>query len=270
MSASDEGAEEPTEPRYRDEQWLREQYWDEYKTTDEIGQECGVSPSTVRRWMIKHDIDRRDPSEARTQGDVDKLRDEGWLREQYCSKHRTAAEIGDECDLHSGTVLKWLDKHGIERRNLSESRTMGDIEKLQDEKWLRERYNEVGSTVEIAAECGVSQSSVVNYLERHGIEAEYGPESPLTGEDHPRWNGGSSHTNYGPSWDTQRQKALDRDGNQCLVCGRSDAVHVHHIRPFRTFGLENHEEANVLDNLVCLCPQHHVKWEGIPLRPQTD
>jgi 5-methylcytosine-specific restriction endonuclease McrA len=89
----------------------------------------------------------------------------------------------------------------------------------------------------------------------------------LSGEDHPNWKGGAERY-YGPSWQSQRQKALDRDGGECQVCGSGD-VHVHHIRPFRKFGVKNHAEANQLNNLICLCPRHHGQWEGIPLRPQT-
>ena len=90
-------------------------------------------------------------------------------------------------------------------------------------------------------------------------------------EDHPRWaddpHGVSS---YGVSWRRQRRKALERDGGECVICGADDLVDVHHIRPFRTYGIENHEQANQLDNLVCLCRSHHRRWEGIPLRPVVE
>jgi hypothetical protein len=88
------------------------------------------------------------------------------------------------------------------------------------------------------------------------------------GENHPNWKGGYEPY-YGPSWRTQRRKALERDGHQCVVCGAGGEIHVHHVRPFRVFGPENHEQANALDNLVCLCPKHHAKWEGVPLRPEV-
>ena len=74
---------------------------------------------------------------------------------------------------------------------------------------------------------------------------------------------------YGASWGEQRELALTRDSHECVICGPADLVDVHHIHPFREFGVENHEEANALDNLVCLCRQHHSEWEGIPLRPEV-
>lgn len=73
---------------------------------------------------------------------------------------------------------------------------------------------------------------------------------------------------YGTSWSRQRSHALQRDNHGCVICGSGGLVDVHHITPFRAFGVENHERANRLENLVCLCRKHHMKWEGIPLRPE--
>jgi len=90
----------------------------------------------------------------------------------------------------------------------------------------------------------------------------------LVGEDNPLWEGGPAPY-YGSDWQQQRERALQRDNRECVICGDNGNVHVHHIRPFRKFGAENHETANRLDNLVCLCADHHMKWEGIPLRPEV-
>jgi len=97
------------------------------------------------------------------------------------------------------------------------------------------------------------------------------------GEANPSWSGGHERY-YGSSWQRQRSEALDRDGHQCVVCGMTSSehiethdqgLHVHHITPFRKYGVENHERANRLENLVTLCQTHHVEWEGLNLRPQT-
>ncbi|HSH00950.1 MAG TPA: DEAD/DEAH box helicase [Anaerolineae bacterium] len=76
---------------------------------------------------------------------------------------------------------------------------------------------------------------------------------------------------YGPNWDEQREKALVRDGGVCRRCGadgREKVLHVHHVRPFRTFNYvagenETYKEANQLGNLVSLCPScHRMAEEG--------
>jgi DEAD/DEAH box helicase domain-containing protein len=75
---------------------------------------------------------------------------------------------------------------------------------------------------------------------------------------------------YGPSWNKARDAARARDGNRCRSCGapeREGRQHdVHHLRPFREFGYvrgvnDNDQVANVLDNLITLCPGCHHRAE---------
>lgn len=75
---------------------------------------------------------------------------------------------------------------------------------------------------------------------------------------------------YGPSWERQRQAARARDGYRCVICGRPEQPgrqhHVHHLRPFRSFGYvrgrnDHHVSANALDNLVTVCPACHAAIE---------
>lgn len=85
-----------------------------------------------------------------------------------------------------------------------------------------------------------------------------------SGENHPNWNPDYEWwPHYGGNWETQRRKALDRDG-RCQVCEIHNVAYralvgrnldVHHIVPFEEF--DNHEEANHLDNLMALCAGCH-------------
>lgn len=76
---------------------------------------------------------------------------------------------------------------------------------------------------------------------------------------------------YGPNWQAQRQLVLARDNQQCRTCQAAaqpgQPLHVHHIRPFREFGYlpgENdfYKQANVLENLITLCPRCHKQAEA--------
>jgi len=100
------------------------------------------------------------------------------------------------------------------------------------------------------------------------------------GKDHPNWKGGHSN-GYGANWSEQREKRLEKDGYECVVCGMSNGehreqhdagLHVHHIQRKESFrhddGTLDYERANRLENLVTLCFKCHGRWEGIPLRPQ--
>ncbi|MCA9949351.1 MAG: DEAD/DEAH box helicase [Anaerolineales bacterium] len=72
---------------------------------------------------------------------------------------------------------------------------------------------------------------------------------------------------YGPNWQTQRQRVLERDGQRCRTCGAEGLLHVHHIRPFREYNYirgqnENYLAANKIENLVTLCPGCHRRAES--------
>ncbi len=75
------------------------------------------------------------------------------------------------------------------------------------------------------------------------------------------WN--ADQNDYGPNWEQIRQRALRRDGSRCQVCGTTvpgESLHVHHIKPFRSF--PNRETANQLQNLISLCSACHRKAEA--------
>lgn len=87
----------------------------------------------------------------------------------------------------------------------------------------------------------------------------------LRGEKNKQWRGGPVDY-YGPNWVDQKRKARVRD-KVCQKCGYKPKRHerrldVHHIVPFRVFGVEGYLEANHLDNLICYCRPCHAKTES--------
>jgi 5-methylcytosine-specific restriction endonuclease McrA len=93
----------------------------------------------------------------------------------------------------------------------------------------------------------------------------------ISGEKHGCWRGG--HRKYrGPNWRPQRRRALARDNNKCVLCGKSadeneSELIVHHKIPFRFF--DGYKKANLLSNLMTLCSTCHAKqkshwWKKVP------
>lgn len=83
----------------------------------------------------------------------------------------------------------------------------------------------------------------------------------LVGKKNPHWKGGYEPY-YGPNWNEQRRRALERDDHICQKCGMTEdgngrSLSVHHIIPFREFGIERYEGANRLGNLASLCQHCH-------------
>ena len=71
--------------------------------------------------------------------------------------------------------------------------------------------------------------------------------------------GAARRPDYGPTWAAARAAARRRDGHRCQVCGATDDLHVHHIRPVRLFARP--ADAHRLDNLVTLCARCHRRAE---------
>lgn len=151
---------------------------------------------------------------------------------------------------------QWLSIHGV-----------GDANPVKGRKFGRPKYlpPPVYGTCTI---CGGEFLTKASHLSRRRTcsrrcAAELKARE-LSGENSPTWNGGYEPY-YGPSWRPARRAVLERD-TVCQACGMAQEengreLDVHHISPFRLFGVDRHSEANQLDNLVALCHDCHLKVE---------
>lgn len=57
-------------------------------------------------------------------------------------------------------------------------------------------------------------------------------------------------------WKENRKAALVRDNHQCVICGSTERLNVHHILPFSFW------KDNCLNNLITLCYWHHAAAHG--------
>lgn len=176
-----------------------------------------------------------------------------------------------------------MERHGIETNyseSISRGKLGGSFEILSDKDELNRLYWEKEQSLgDIATKLGVSPNTVRAWLKRHGLGSRSNAEATARGEDSPHWKGGVDY--YGPNWERQRERRLEKDDYECVVCGLSDSeikergdkdgLHVHHIEKLRLFEGENgidYERANRIENLITLCRTCHSRWEGIPLRPE--
>lgn len=88
----------------------------------------------------------------------------------------------------------------------------------------------------------------------------------MMGSNHPRYKGGTSHPDRGSNWQSQKQRALKRDGRTCQICGKKPkkgqrwVIDVHHIMPYKLFN-GDFLAANQLRNLITLCRRCHSQVE---------
>lgn len=155
-----------TTERLRDEDWLRRQYIEHGHSQAEIADILNASAQTVLRWLNTHEIETRPPG-PQTDGNTEKLRDEDWLRHAYTELQLSTREIGEQLGLTAQTVSNWLMRHEISTRD----NTTGNTQPLKDESQLRHWYIDKDySQTDIAQKLGVSQTTVRNWLLKHGID----------------------------------------------------------------------------------------------------
>lgn len=139
--------------------------------------------------------------------------------------------------------------------------------------WSRVRTNctHCGISFDIAPSRIANSSSGNVFCDADCYHAWYSEN--LSGENSHGWKGGKKSWR-GASWKRQRRLALKRDNHICQHCGITEkklgrCLDVHHLTPFREFGLERHEEANDLRNLISLCQSCHQRAEHgvIPIQP---
>lgn len=163
-----EATDGPSE-KYKDREWLYEEYVVNDRSTVSLGNELGVAASTVSRWLKKTGIGT-DPSPQEKHESFQQLKDAESLEQKYHAEGMTLAEIGDELGVCYTVVNEWFDELGIDKRGVGQ-RGSGDYRKLDDEQYLRDRYVESDATIEdIAAECNVSNWAVFQRLREYGIE----------------------------------------------------------------------------------------------------
>jgi 5-methylcytosine-specific restriction endonuclease McrA len=249
--------------RYRDADFLRTQYVEKGKSSNEIADLCGSSASTIRRWLDRHDID-----------DDRRYQDRQWLREQYVQKRRDQRAIADECDVATTTICHWLARLDItdgESLVCGACDTCGEqfryYPSVRDGQFCSNDCAGKPRRRQIEVTCpGCGET----FERRQSLDTEY-CSMACWAQDNGYGTGVS--TQYRDGWYRRRRRALERDGYQCTTCGITDQEHrerfgfgldVHHVVPLRLFVKRDLpvREAHSLRNLVTVCRSHHPDAPG--------
>ena len=146
---------------------LRKWYEDENMSTYEIAEIFGVSHSAISRWLKEEGIKIKDWREKMGYDFEMPSNDQLWM--WYIDEKKSPGEIGELVGVSSSTILNWLTKAGIPKKEWREA--MGyDFVRPPTEELYNWYVNEQMSAKKIAESLGVSQGTIQKLLKECGIE----------------------------------------------------------------------------------------------------
>ena len=129
----------------------------------QVGEECGVSSTAIMGTLKRNMISRRGVSEA-----LGGLPPEKELEvvQKYLALF-TTIQLAKEYGVHDSTIGCILERHGVPRRKGSVAH--GGLPPEKELEVVQKYHTKVGSG-QLAKEYGVSGVTILNILERHGIQ----------------------------------------------------------------------------------------------------
>jgi len=108
--------------------------------------------------------------------DVETYKDESTLRQLYLEEGLSTYEVADRLDTKPTTLLYWMDKFEIERRDVGSGSFPSD--KKPDEKELERLYcEEKKSTIELSSRFDVASATITNWLRSYDLPVRSRAES---------------------------------------------------------------------------------------------
>lgn len=184
-----------------------------------------------------------------------------WYVEEKMSENQVAKRL----DVSRDAVSTAFQVLGIERRSRSEAEKLKNEQKTEEERRqqtesAREKLPDGGGLAiawdeqfeEMQQSASVNATLGAEHREENGMKG-------VTGQDHPRWNGGKSiydavkkQIRRDESWETTRTRIRKRQDGECTVCSDCpDVLDVHHIVPLMAGG------CNADELLMGLCSPCH-------------
>lgn len=264
------------------EELLKSLYVKDKLSTRDVAKKLGVGQTTIRRWLKLYNIDARSIEESvKTSIYLNKKAKLSSLyKKEYVERSiENGSRLIKICPIcgKSFETIKSINSTYCSRscagKSLEKENTCDRCGKILLNKWSKYcpeclkivRHDNFYKRIHtICAQCGNDLEvipSVFNKNEHNFCNVEcmskYYSEH-YSGKNSPTWKGGKKH--YQGHWLKQRDLARKRDNYTCQLCGVTEdewhkEMDVHHIKNYRLF--ENKEDANNLENLVCLCNKCH-------------
>lgn len=221
---------------------LKDLVYNKGLTVQEISQFLKCGKTTIRRYLKKYNFKIQKRKEYNQYDDS--LDTE--ICELYVNMKLSSVEIGKIFNLSHNTILKHLEKCGINRRTLSESQFILQNKEypkdfldknIMSNLYLTKRL----SKKDIAQQYKCDPCAVDLALKKLQIPIRNNSESKkqlMVGEKHPNWKDGITllHQRLREYFRVNQVPIVaKRDNYTCQLCGKTHTIlHVHHITPFST------------------------------------
>lgn len=230
--------------KYRDKEWLFQQYSILRKKVKDIADDCGTSTDVIYDWLKKYNIKTNRYTEKP---------DKKILENLYIKELKSTREIAKILGCSRSAVINWLKKYEIPMRTISESNhnyfKYKGGKKIQSEKvkkdWENDKYRNL-------------QSEIKKELFKNNPELKIQHSAKMQGIDISEWNGFSEletkRIRKSLDYKNWQNEVFKRDDYTCQCCGkRGGVLHAHHLESFS----DNPDLRFDISNGITLCENCH-------------
>lgn len=97
--------------KYKDAEWMEEEYKNKRRSRESIAEECGVTVRTINDWVTKHGVNRKQPTWEAYTHDEPYMKEE-WLEEKL-SEGFSKDELAEECSVSRKIITKWMKRYEL-------------------------------------------------------------------------------------------------------------------------------------------------------------
>ncbi|MCX7969564.1 MAG: FAD-dependent thymidylate synthase, partial [Armatimonadetes bacterium] len=225
---------------HQNAEWLRRLYHDHCLSMKEIAAIAGVSPGTIRYWIVRLGLSK--PVDNRFKNGkngkvlvlngVPAYKDPLWLRHHYHEQMLSASKIAQISGVSESTIRAWIRRFGLQKPP--------QIRYLSRTPWNK------GKSYTLNRPLSPEQRALLSELMR--------------GERNHRWKGGVTPkaVQLRRALKALRSTIYARDGYRCRLCGSNANLTLHHIIPIWA----RPDLAQEPSNLATVCQSCHRKLNG--------
>jgi len=152
---------------------LKRLYIAERKNCYEIGENLGVTPTTVRGWLVGHGIKTRNSSEAQLAEKGIKRPPRDELERLYVEERKNSYQIAEHYGVTPRTIFNWMESYHIPTRDVRESKMSEGARKPSKKELEKMHLEDLSSTVQIAKKMGVKSSSTIQrWMKEYNIPTQ--------------------------------------------------------------------------------------------------